>query len=77
MNEPTKLFTATIQDTSLEKAIDLPGWSHASQPFRKRVLWYPWEADFRTIYFRAKNRREACKQLDHLNLLVRDLSEGT
>lgn len=71
-----KWFTATIQNSHLESAIGLPGWSHCGPEFDKDVLWYPWIAQFRKIYFKARNRREACKQIDRAGLLVRDLSEG-
>lgn len=57
--------------------MDLPGWSHCSQPFEKEVLWYPWKADFIRIYFKAKHRRQAAKDCDRCGLLVRDLTEGT
>ncbi len=71
-----KLFSATIEAQCLERAIDLPGWSHAEPEFEQRVLWYPWKAQFRKIWFKAKHRREACKQIDRAGLLVRDLDEG-
>jgi hypothetical protein len=71
-----KNFTATIQSSQLKSAIDLPGWSHCGPEFDRKVLWYPWIAQFRKIYFKAKHRREASKQVDRCGLLVRDLSEG-
>ena len=71
-----KLFTGTIEARSLERAIDLPGWSHAGPEVERPVLWYPWQATFRKIYFKAKHRREACKHIDRLGIMVRDLDEG-
>lgn len=71
-----KLFSATVEASVLERAMDLPGWSHCSAGFEQRVLWYPWTAEFRKIYFHARHRREAAKQCDRLGLLVRDLDEG-
>lgn len=71
-----KTFTATIESGQLEKAIDLPGWSHAGPEFKKAVLWYPWQGTFRKIYFRARHRTEAAKHCDRCNLLVRDLDGG-
>lgn len=69
-------FTCTIESATLDRAIDLPHWSHAGPEFDAQVLWYPWVAKFRKIYFKARNRREACKQINRAGLLVRDLSEG-
>ena len=76
LNTFMKTFSATIEAQCLERAIDLPGWSHAGPEFERSVLWYPWTATFRKIYFKAKHRREACKQIDRAGLLVRDLSDG-
>jgi len=56
--------------------MDLPGWSHCGPEFDKQVLWYPWTAQFRKIYFKAKHRSQAAKDCDRAGLLVRDLSEG-
>lgn len=71
-----KTFAATIEASSLERAIDLPGWSHAGPEFERKVLWYPWTATFRVIFFRAKHRRQAIKDCDRCGLLVRDLNGG-
>jgi len=66
-----KRFTCTIPDAQLEWAIDLPNWSHASQPFEKYdgVMC-------RNIYFSAKNRTEAARAIDRCMLYTRNLSEG-
>lgn len=72
-----KNFTATIQDTEgqLAEAVELPGWSHCGPPFRSGCSWYPFVADFRKIFFQAKNRTVAAKQCGRLNLYIRDLAE--
>ena len=72
-----KMFTGTIEAGSLEKAIALPGWSHAGPEFERAVSWYPFRAMFRKIHFRAKHRRQACRDCDRAGLLVRDLDGGT
>ncbi len=72
-----KRFTCTIEENSLEKAIDLKGWSHCGPQERRSVSWYPFEGYFRRIWFTAKHRTAACMELDRLGLLVRDLSDGT
>ena len=71
----TKLFKATIQntDSQLEKAISLPGWSHASTPFDGPCGWYPWSAEFRHVYFSAPNRTQAARQCDKRDIYIRDL----
>ena len=69
-------FEATIEANSLESAMNLPGWSHCGPPFERQVMWYPWKATFRKIYFKSKHRRQAAKDLDKVGVLGRDLSEG-
>ncbi len=68
-----KLFEAVVLDTelNLDRALTLPGWSHWGQPFDVQVSWYPWKEAARTVYFYAKNRREALKQLDRRDLTLR------
>ena len=68
-----KNFEAVVlaTDLNLERAISLPGWSHWSQPFDIHVPWYPWKEAARTVYFKAKHRREALKQLDRRDLVCR------
>lgn len=72
-----KTFTGTIQDTEgqLERAIDLPGWSHATPPYDNACSWYPFTAQYRRIYFKAKHRTEAASQCWRRDLLIRDLVE--
>ena len=61
-----KTFSVVVNDneSALERLVGLPGWSHWSQPFKQQVFYYPFEESCRTAYFKAKHRREACKQLD-------------
>ena len=73
-----KTFTGRIQDTEgqLSQAISLPGWSHASVPFAGPCSWYPFTAQFRNIYFKAKHRTEAAKQCNKRDIYIRDLVEN-
>jgi len=73
---PLKWFNATIEASQLEAAIDLPGWSHCGPEFNRTVLWYPWTAQFRRIYFKAQHRTQAAKHCDRAGLLIRDLSDA-
>lgn len=65
------MFTATI-DAGNERCVDLPGFSHWGQPrsYGPRMV--------RTIYFFAKHRTEAAKQLGRYVGITGpcDLSEG-
>lgn len=65
-----KRFTCTIPAAQLEWAIDLPGWSHASQPFVRGGV------ECRNIYFSAKTRTEAARAIDRCMLHTRNLSAG-
>lgn len=72
-----KLFTATILDSGIESAIaGLPGWSHKGETTRRNVLYYPFDVPQVRIFFRAKHRREALKQLERCPFTApRDVSE--
>lgn len=72
-----KFFTCTILETGLESAMDLPGWSHCSSDRTKRaVSYYPFEVDQVRIYFRAKHRTQAAKQIGRCPFTIpRDLAE--
>lgn len=60
-----KLFTATILDSGMESAIaGLAGWSHKGETTRRSVHHYPFDVAQTRIYFRAKHRRDAIKQLE-------------
>ena len=66
-----------MQDTEgqLSEAIELPGWSHCGESFTAGCSWYPFRTQFRKIFFKAKNRTVAVRQLGRLNLFIRDLFE--
>lgn len=62
-----KTFTATILETGLESAIGgLPGWSHAGDVSKRATSFYPFEAWQVRIYFKARNRSEAARQIERL-----------
>lgn len=70
------LFSVRISECCIDNAIALPGWSHAGASFKTRVSWYPFEEQFRTVFFFAKHRRQAAKQIEQFCGRARDLSEG-
>ncbi len=70
------LFKVSISEQRLESAIDLPGFSHAGESVNVRVSWYPFEEQFRKVYFFAKHRRQAAKHLERFCGQARDLDEG-
>jgi hypothetical protein len=72
-----KTFTAQIFHSGLVSAITyLPGWSHAGKITKRHVSYYPFEVDQIQIYFKAKHRTEAARQLSRCPFtLPRDLCE--
>ncbi len=76
MKRPIRI-KATIEDTdhSLEKAISIAGWSHASNPRDIKVLFYPFTMQVRTAHFTAPNRSTFEKQVARASLWVRDVCE--
>lgn len=73
-----KTFTATIILTGLKAAIEsLPGWSHKGDTSKRAVSFYPFTVSQVRIYFKAKHRTEAAKQLGlrMAETLPRDLVE--
>lgn len=53
----------------------MAGFSHRSQPEQVRVTWYPFQEWRVRVYFYARNRRDASKQLRNV-CGVRDLDDG-
>ena len=75
------MFTCGIRgtDSQIDAAVNLPGFSHVSQPF----VQYPEAADpavwallRRRLYFRASNRTVAARQLTRCGVDAYDLDEG-
>jgi hypothetical protein len=73
-----KLFTATTGAFCDDALVEMPGFSHRSQPFNRRVLWYPWEEATIRVWLYAKNRSDATRQLVKIagRRDIRDLSDG-
>ena len=73
-----KLFSFTTGAFSDDALIDMPGFSHRSQPFKVRVSWYPFEEYKVRVWLYARNRTQAIRQLLKAGRNdVRDLNEGT
>jgi len=74
-----KLFSCTTGDLCDEHLVEMPGFSHRSQPFKVRVSWYPFEDYKVRVWFYARNRSHAVKQLVNIagRKDVRDLDSGS
>lgn len=70
-----KIFQATVLESCLLSAMDIPGYSHCGQASKRHVSYYPFEADQRIVYFTAPHRTAAAKQLTRANCGGRDLAE--
>ncbi len=72
-----KLFAFTTAAFCDDALVDMPGFSHRSQPFKTRVNWYPFEEWRVRVWLYAKNRTHAVRQLLKAGRNdVRDLDSG-
>ena len=77
MKTNLRLFTFKTGAFSDESLVEMPGFSHRSQPFKQHVTWYPFEEWFVTVYLYAQNRSHAVRQLLKVGRNdVRDLDGG-
>ena len=61
MTTQMKLFTFRCSAFADETLVELPGFSHRSQPEKVRTSWYPFEEWTVKAYLFAKNRTMAAK----------------
>ena len=71
-----KMFHCTASAFQDENLIDMPGFSHRSQPKKRKSYSYPFEEYFTDVWIYAKNRSHAVKQL-RIVANVRDLDSGS
>ena len=72
-----KCFSFTTAAFCDEDLVDMPGFSHRSQPFKRTCTWYPFEEWRVRVWLFAKNRSTAGKQLLRVGRNdVRDLDDG-
>lgn len=72
-----KLFSFSTAAFCDDQLVEMAGFSHRSQPFKKRVNWYPFEEWTILVWLYARNRRHAIKQLLKAGRNdVRDLDDG-
>lgn len=74
--KPLNLFSFTTTAFNDEALVSMPGLEYRGQPFKARVLWYPFEEWHCKAYLRADNRRQAVKQIEHAGVFCRDLDGG-
>lgn len=72
----TKLFRFTTRAFNDDALVSMPGFEFRGQPFKLNVHWYPFEEWMVVAHIRAKNRREASKQIERAAVYCRDLSDG-
>jgi hypothetical protein len=67
-------FSANVRETSIDQAMDLPGYSHCGEQIQRTVSWYPFTETRRTVFFKARNLTEARRQIVRLQCDARDVA---
>jgi len=70
-------YTCTTGAFSDDSLVEMPGFSHRSQPFKVRTYHYPFEEWTVRVWLYARNRSHAIRQLLKVGRNdVRDLDGG-
>lgn len=71
-----KLFEAQVVDACLCSVIEcLPGYSHCGPITQRHTSWYPFVQDQRKVFFYAKHRTQAVRQLTRAMAGAREVVE--